>query len=149
MLKSVLCSLALLKKLLARICELNGPPVQLFLSKLLASCLAKTAPARPPSGSPAAPTIAVSDAGAAGSLLQTGTYVYYVTACSIRGESYPSLPATQAVTAGDKVQIVITGAAQYYNVYRSDLNGSAAVAKFIGKVAVERVRSRRNVHRSR
>ena len=96
----------------------------------------KTAPARPRAGSPAAPTIVVSDAGAAGSLLQTGSYAYYVTACSMRGESYPSAPASQAVTAGDKVSIAITGAAQYYNVYRSDLNGTAAVAKFIGKVAV-------------
>ena len=95
----------------------------------------KTLPARNRQGSPAAPTIAVSDLGAAGSLLQTGSYAYYVTACSIRGESLPSLSATQAVTSGDKVQIVITGPGQYYNVYRSDLNGTAAVAKFIGKVA--------------
>ena len=96
----------------------------------------KTRPARARNGSPAAPSIAVSDAGAAGSLLQTGAYVYYVTACSMRGESIPSAAASQAVTAGDKVQIVITGAAQYFNVYRSDLNGSAATAKFIGKIAV-------------
>jgi len=96
----------------------------------------KTRPARPRGGSPAAPTITVSDAGAAGSLLQTGNYAYFVTACSMRGESVPSLSSTQAVTAGDKVQIVIVGPAQYYNVYRSDLNGTAAVAKFIGKVAV-------------
>jgi len=96
----------------------------------------KTRPARPRPGSPAAPSISVSDAGAAGSLLQTGTYWYYVTACSIRGESIPSLAASQAVSAGDKVQIVITGSAQYFNVYRSDLNGSAAVAKFIGKITV-------------
>jgi hypothetical protein len=102
----------------------------------------KTAPARPRSGSPAAPSIAVSDLGAAGSLLQTGSYAYYVTSASIRGESYPSLSASQAVTAGDKVQIVITAnsgggsSAQYFNVYRSDLNGTASVAKFIGKVAV-------------
>ena len=96
----------------------------------------KTSPARPRSGSPAAPTIVVSDAGAAGSLLQTGSYAYFATACSMRGESYPSLSASQAVTAGDKVSIAISGAAQYYNVYRSDLNGTAAVAKFIGKVKV-------------
>jgi len=95
----------------------------------------KTLPARNRQGSPAAPTIVVSDLGAAGSLLQTGSYAYYVTACSIRGESLPSLSATQAVTQGDKVQIVISGPGQYYNVYRSDLNGTAAVAKFIGKVA--------------
>jgi len=96
----------------------------------------KTAPARPRGGSPAAPTFSISDAGAAGSLLQTGSYAYYVTACSMRGESYPSAAQTQAVTAGDKVQLVISGAAQYYNVYRSDLNGTGAVAKFIGKVTV-------------
>ncbi len=96
----------------------------------------KTRPARARAGSPAAPTIIVSDAGAAGSLLQTGSYVYYVTACSIRGESLPSAASSQAVTAGDKVSIAITGAAQYFNVYRSDLNGSAANAKFIGKVSV-------------
>ncbi|CAM6004814.1 unnamed protein product [Sphagnum balticum] len=95
----------------------------------------KTRPARARSGSPAAPTIAVTDAGAAGSLLQTGNYVYYVTACSIRGESLPSAASSQAVAAGDKVQIVISGAAQYYNIYRSDLNGSASTAKFIGKQA--------------
>lgn len=96
----------------------------------------KTRPARARSGSPNSPTITVTDPGTAGSLLETGNYVYYVTGCSIRGESVPSAAATQAVTAGDRVQIVITGAAQYFNVYRSDLNGSAATAKFIGKVAV-------------
>ncbi len=95
----------------------------------------KTSPARARGGSPPAPTNVVTDAGAAGSLLQTGTYAYYTTAVTMRGESVPSASATQAVTAGDKVQIVITGAGQYYNVYRSDLNGTAAVAKFIGKVA--------------
>lgn len=97
----------------------------------------KTRPARARSGSPAAPAIALADAGAAGSLLQTGTYVYYATACSIRGESAPSAAASQAVTAGDRVTVTITAVsgAQYYNIYRSDLNGSAANAKFIGKIA--------------
>jgi hypothetical protein len=41
------------------------------------------------------------------------------------------------------------GAGQYYNVYRSDLNGTAAVAKFIGKVAVECCWFGRNVRRPR
>lgn len=96
----------------------------------------KTRPARSRNGSPSAPTIVLANAGAAGSLLETGSYTYYATACSIRGESLPSLSAVQAVSAGDKVTVTISGAAQYYNVYRSDLNGSAASAKFIGKVAV-------------
>jgi hypothetical protein len=99
----------------------------------------KTRPARARAGSPAqpaAPTLA--DAGAAGSLLQAATYVYYVTACSIRGESLPSPSASQAVAvAGNKVTVTITAvaAAQYYNVYRSDAGGSAASAKFIGKIS--------------
>jgi hypothetical protein len=96
----------------------------------------KTRPARARAGSPAAPTIVLADAGAAGSLLQTGTYTYYATACTIRGESLPSAASSQAVTAGDKVTVTITGSGQYFNVYRSDLNGSAANAKFVGKVAV-------------
>jgi hypothetical protein len=96
----------------------------------------KTRPARARSGSPAAPSCSVADGGAAGSLLQTGNYVYYVTSCSIRGESMPSAAQTFAATAGHKASLTITGAGQYFNVYRSDLNGSAATAKFIGKVAV-------------
>ena len=95
----------------------------------------KTRPARARAGSPAAPSISLADHNAVGSLLQTGTYVWYVTACSIRGESLPSAALSQAVSAGDRANITISGAAQYYNVYRSDLNGSAATAKFIGKVA--------------
>ena len=100
----------------------------------------KTRPARPRSQSPMPPTIAVADSGAAGSLLQTGTYWYYVTAVSLTGESLPSAASSQAVTAGDKVTVTITSGGgtpnAYYNVYRSDLNGSASVAKFIGKVTI-------------
>lgn len=95
----------------------------------------KTRPARARAGSPAAPAIVTADLGAAGSLLQTGTYVYYVTACSIRGESTPSIAASQAIAAGHAIQVAITGSGQYFCVYRSNLNGSAASAKFIGKVA--------------
>lgn len=95
----------------------------------------KTRPARARAGSPAAPAFTPSSSTPSGSLLQTGNYVYYVTACTIRGESLPSAAQTQAVTAGNSVVLAITGAGQYYNVYRSDLNGSASTAKFIGKVA--------------
>jgi hypothetical protein len=95
----------------------------------------KTRPARARSGSPAAPTFSSASTVPSGSLLQTGNYVYYVTACTIRGESLPSAAATQAVTAGNSVVLTIAGAGQYYNIYRSDLNGSASTAKFIGKVA--------------
>jgi len=99
----------------------------------------KTRPARARTGSPAAPAVpALADAGAAGSLLAAGTYFYYVTSVSMRGESFPSAAASVAVAAaGDKVTVTITAAAnaQYYNVYRSAAGGSAASAKFIGRIA--------------
>lgn len=98
----------------------------------------KTRPARARAGSPAAPAIATADAGAAGSLLAAATYNYYVTAVSMRGESQPSAASAQAVAAaGNKVTVTITAAAgaQYYNVYRSEAGGSAASAKFIGRIA--------------
>jgi len=98
----------------------------------------KTRPARARSLSPAAPTIAVADGGAASSLLQAGTYVYYATAVNMNGESLPGGSQTATVTtAGDKVNVTITAVsgAQYYNVYRSGLGGTAAQAQFIGRIA--------------
>jgi len=97
----------------------------------------KTQPARSRAGAPAAPSIAVADGGAAGSLLLAGTYVYYATACSIIGESLPGAAQTATVTAaGDKVNVTITAVsgAAYYNVYRSALGSNAANAKFIGSI---------------
>jgi hypothetical protein len=99
----------------------------------------KTRPARARAGSPAAPAApTLADAGAAGSLLAAGTYWYYVTSVSMRGESFPSAAASVVVAAaGDKVTATITAAAnaQYYNLYRSGAGGSAASAKFIGRIA--------------
>lgn len=97
----------------------------------------KTKPARARAGSPAATALSAAVTGASvGSLLAAGAYVYYATACNERGESQPSAPATATVAvAGDKVTLTITGVslAKYYNIYRSDVGGSAASAKFIGK----------------
>lgn len=98
----------------------------------------KTRPARSRAGSPVAPAIVTADAGAAGSLLAAATYNYYVTSVNMRGESAPSTASAQAVAAaGNKVTVTITAAsgAQYYNIYRSDAGGSAASAKFIGRIA--------------
>jgi hypothetical protein len=98
----------------------------------------KTRPARARAGSPAAPTFAFADTGAAGSLLAAANYTYYVTSVNMRGESLPSAAAVVAVAAaGDKVSGTITAVAgaQYYNVYRSPAGGSAASAKFIGRVS--------------
>ena len=98
----------------------------------------KTNPARSRQGSPNAPTISsVVDGGAANSLLSAGTYQYYVTACSLIGESIPSAASSVVVSAaGDKVTLTIgaVSGAAYYNVYRSNAGGSASSCKFIGKI---------------
>lgn len=96
----------------------------------------KTKPARARSGALAAVaapgTAAAADADSA---LKAGTYVYYVTAVNERGESLPSATASQAATANQKITLTIANnGAKYYNVYRSGAGGSAASAKFIGKV---------------
>jgi hypothetical protein len=96
----------------------------------------KTRPGRARAGSLAAPAIAGTAAPVeADSVLAAGTYVYYVTAVNERSESMPSATASQAVAAGQKATVTITNnGARYYNVYRSEAGGSAASAKFIGRV---------------
>lgn len=97
----------------------------------------KTRPYQASLNSPAAPAIVTADAGAAGSLLEQGTYVYYVTSSNINGESLPSVASSQAVAAaGNRVTVTITpvAGAAYYSVYRSKVGGSAAEAKLIGKI---------------
>jgi len=96
----------------------------------------KTRPARARSGSLAAPAVPATAAAAdANSALKAGTYAYYVTAVNERGESLASPAASQAIVAGEKATLTITNnGAKYYNVYRSEAGGSAASAKFIGRV---------------
>lgn len=96
----------------------------------------KTRPARARAGAVAAPTFAGTSPADAASVLPAGTYVYFVTACNERGESLPSASASNVIAAGDKGTITITqsSGAKHYNVYRSEAGGSAASAKFIGRV---------------
>lgn len=98
----------------------------------------KTRPAKARAGSPAAPAApAAAAVVGAGSLLDAGVYVYYVTSCNERGESLKSANTSHTVaSAGDAVDLTVTAAsgAKYYNVYRSAAGGSAADAKFIGRV---------------
>lgn len=97
----------------------------------------KTKPARARAGSLAAPGASLASSAAnADSVLKAGDYVYYVTAVNERGESIKSadVPVTVAA-AGDDVKLSIANdTAKYYNVYRSEVGGSSASAKFIGKV---------------
>jgi len=97
----------------------------------------KTSPARARAGSLAAPVISASDSPVnADSVLKAGDYQYKVTAVNERGESIASANEPVAgVAQGDSVTLTITNnGAKYYNVYRSAVGGSAASAKFIGKV---------------
>ena len=97
----------------------------------------KTRPARATSGSPAAPgSLTITSPADGNSVLEAGDYVYYVTAMSIRGESAPSAAGTVTISAGNKGQVSIpaVSGASHFNVYRSPVGGSAASAKFIGKV---------------
>lgn len=96
----------------------------------------KTRPQRARAGSPAAPTFSSAHSGADG-VIPAGSYVYFITAVSERGESAPSAAATVAVGASEHVALTIAAVsgAKYYNVYRSNAGGSAAQAKLIGKIA--------------
>lgn len=93
----------------------------------------KTKPARARAGSLAAPAVAGAAVASSDSVLAAGDYVYYVTAVNERGESIKSSDVT--VTVAEAAALTITNnGAKYYNVYRSEVGGSAAQAKFIGKV---------------
>jgi len=109
--------------------------IQLEPSRFLSG---KTRPARSRAGSPAAPTLNTPTiTTGAGSLLEAGTYQYRVTAVNMRGESAISAAVSATVTTtGDAVNltIVAVSGAQYYNVYRSNKNGSANDVKFIGRI---------------
>jgi hypothetical protein len=97
---------------------------------------AKTAPARARATSPSAPSLASAAQNDAASQLASGTYVYYVTAVSERGESVKSANASQAIASGERCDLTIgaVSGAKYFNVYRSAAGGSALSAKFIGRV---------------
>ena len=96
----------------------------------------KCKPNRPRLNALSAPSIALADAGAASTPLLAGSYVYYVAAENERGEGYPSASSSQAIAAGHKISVTITAVAgaKLYNVYRSAAGGSAASARFIGKI---------------
>lgn len=101
----------------------------------------KTRPAAPRlvSGAPSTPTIASITSGASSTAFVAGqVYYYYVTACNEVGESAPTAASTgTVVTSGDSLTVAITagsGTTRYYNVYRSLAGGTAASAKFIGRV---------------
>ena len=99
----------------------------------------KAKPARPRQGGPVVPISGVAADGGLGTSGLVGTYVYYVTSVNEIGES----TATAATTVGPLVlnhyvTVTITHPAtlgyRYFNVYRSAAGGTAATARFIGRI---------------
>lgn len=112
----------------------SGGTVNIEASQFLRG---KAKPQRSRQNGPATPATPTSSSTAAGSALAAGTYVYYVTAGNEVGESPASATVTEGpITAGDSITLTITNAsdARFYNVYRSAAGGTAASAKFIGRV---------------
>jgi len=67
----------------------------------------KTQPARSREGAPSAPSVSSAHTGTNG-IIEAGSYKYYVTAVSMRGESAPSSVMTVPVAAGERVELTIT-----------------------------------------
>lgn len=118
----------------------SGGTVEIEGSRFLAG---KTQPQRARSNGPLAPAIAgVASATVAGVVtpfVAAQVYQYYVTSFNEVGES-PRTAGTAGtvVVTGDELQVSITppgGTVRGFNVYRSAAGGTAASAKFIGRVA--------------
>lgn len=100
----------------------------------------KTGPIRPRShtNAPVAPSFTAAVATSSTSFLDTEVYTYYVTAENEIGESAKSAAVTATHTAdAQKATLTITpgaGTSRFFNVYRSAAGGTAASAKFVGRV---------------
>lgn len=93
---------------------------------------------------PLAPTIASvtpgAISGATTPFVAGNIFTYFVSAANEVGESRPTAASTGTIaTTGHGVTVVITppgsGTIRFFNVYRSAAGGTAATAKFIGRVA--------------
>lgn len=102
----------------------------------------KTQPARARSDGPAAPascTPASVTGSVVTSFLAGEVYQYYVTAGNEIGESVACASASVTVAVdGDQIDVAIadpaSGTWRFFNVYRSAAGGTAASAKFIGRI---------------
>ena len=103
----------------------------------------KTSPAPARANGPGAPVLtsvtSTTVAGVSTAFLAAQVYQYFVTSVNELGESQKSAAvAGTVVTAADCLVLVITppgsGTVRYFNVYRSPAGGTAASAKFIGRI---------------
>jgi hypothetical protein len=118
----------------------SGGTVDVEGSRFLAG---KTAPQRARSNGPTAPTItgiaSATVAGVVTPFAAGAVYQYYVTSFNEVGESPRTAATAGTVTLlGDELQVTIqpgAGTTRGFNVYRSAAGGTAASAKYIGRVA--------------
>lgn len=99
----------------------------------------KFQPDRSRNGAPASPTLgAPSAVSIPAGLIPAGTYIWSVSPVNEKGEGIPTASSSQALSGSQGATIAITPqgsvGTRYFNVYRSDAGGSAASAKFIGRV---------------
>ncbi len=109
--------------------------IQVKASRFLAG---KFRPHLPADGAPALPTITVADASGTTTFLSGQIYTYFVSAENENGEGPQSASTAFTVTGNAKqIQVTITpgaGTSRFFNVYRSANGGSAASARFVGRV---------------
>lgn len=122
----------------------SGGTVNIEASRFLSGKTRPQAP-RVNSGAPAAPAgLAAADTAVAGvttAFTAGQAFAYYATSCNEVGESPKSAVATGTVgTNGHAITVTVTHpgstTVRYFNIYRSAAGGSAASAKFVGRVAV-------------
>lgn len=110
--------------------------VELDYSRFLSG---KTGPAPARQNGPTAPASVTATPGAGSTSIAAGAYIYAVTSVNEQGESQKTVASAANPTAGQQVVVAITppasGTVRYFNVYRTAAGGSAASAKFIGRVA--------------
>jgi hypothetical protein len=112
----------------------SGGTVKIEASRFLSG---KTRPAAARRTSPAAPGNTTGAGSGSSTSLAAGNYAYYVTAGNEMGESSPSI-VTGGVTINANEQVALTipatTNARFFNVYRSNVGGTTATARFIGRV---------------
>lgn len=112
--------------------------IQVRASRFLSG---KFRPNLPQEGAPGAPTLSTITGGAGSTTFLSGQkYYYVVTAENDDGEG-PAVTSAQFTVTGNGYQISVpivapsVGTPKFYNVYRSGNGGSAASARFIGRIA--------------
>lgn len=120
----------------------SGGTVSVEASRFLSG---KTRPAAALPQGPGAPAslsaASATVAGVSTAFIAGQVYTYFATTGNEIGESPKSATASATVSSnGDAVDVTIThpasGVARWFNVYRSPANGSAASAKYIGRVQI-------------